>query len=93
MEENNKKERLDMAKFTFPDQLGEVHRTLISQMIADGSNLVEIPGSSGQVIIREKVDGVETSEFNERIAELDIIMLPLKIRDDDKAETFYVCSR
>jgi len=96
MEENNykKEERTDMtSNFTFSDQFEEKARVLILRMINQEFNSVEIPDSDGQIIIREKVDGVETGEFKERIAEPDILMVPFKIKNGDTVETFYVCSR
>lgn len=92
MEENNRKEE-GMPKFTYPNQFEDIARGLIPQMIDQGLNAIEIPDSGGQVIIREKVNNIDTEEFDERIGDSDVIMLPIKIKNGDKVETFYVCSR
>jgi hypothetical protein len=94
MEENEKKERIsDMSKIVFPNHFENEARSVISQMMKDGLNCMEIPDSDGQVVIREKNNGVETLEFDERVGESDIIMVPIKIKIGDTFETFFVCSR
>lgn len=94
MEENNVEERIDhMPKITLPDQFEEQAREAISQMIEKGLNSVELPDSDGQVVIREKANGIETDEFKERFVDSEILMVPIKVRVRDSIETFYLCSR
>lgn len=94
MEENNERERIDnMPKITFPDQFEGQVRGAISQMIEKGLNSIEVSDSDGQVVVREKMNGVETSEFKERLDDIEVLMAPVKVKIRDSVETFYVCSR
>ena len=85
---NQEKKREVGMMFTTPRQFDDVARGLIPQMVNDNLNVIEIPDSEGQVIIRES-----TPEYDDRLGDSDIVMFPIKIKIGDKYYTFYICSR